>query len=207
MSSILFVCFDFYFLGLTCMQQVNYLGVVRTTKAFLDLLKRSGCHAGTVPRILNIASMSGLVALPGASAYAASKHAVVGFSKSIRVELAYSSVSVSAICPTFHRTPLLTGLQSKIDRIWELAGADKRAEYGEEAHAELKKGALDLYTGCGWDPRRVTEAIVRACLDPWAPPPVVRVGMDAKYVLGGECVWLCLPCVFVSSLMYVYVYG
>ena len=31
----------------------------------------------------------------------------------------------------------------------------------------------------------MAEAIVRACTDAWSPAPVVRVGMDAKYVLGG----------------------
>jgi NAD(P)-dependent dehydrogenase (short-subunit alcohol dehydrogenase family) len=164
---------------------VNFFGVVRTTKAFLNLLKRSAQAAGPVPRILNIASMSGLNVVPGASAYVASKHAVVGFSKSIRIELAYSRISVSAICPTFHRTPLLRGLQAKFDLMWQLAGPAKRQEYGEAAHTELKQCAQDLYRACAWDPQNVTNAIVRGCVDPWAPDPVVRVGMDAKYVLGG----------------------
>ena len=51
--------------------------------------------------IVNIASMAGKVAVPYNTVYASSKHAVVGFSWSLREELRPFGVGVSAVCPTF----------------------------------------------------------------------------------------------------------
>ena len=42
---------------------------------------------------------------------------------SASVELAYWRISVSAICPTFHRTNLLAGLPAKFDHIWQVSFA------------------------------------------------------------------------------------
>jgi short-subunit dehydrogenase len=53
--------------------------------------------------------MAGLIAPPFLSVYAATKHFVVGLSKSMRVEAASHGVRVSALCPGAVRTPLLTG--------------------------------------------------------------------------------------------------
>ena len=62
--------------------EINFWGVVRMTRAFLPLLRRSAdAH------IVNISSLFGLIAPPGQSAYCASKFAVRGFSESLRREL------------------------------------------------------------------------------------------------------------------------
>src|SRR5438093_9633563 len=62
--------------------RVNYLGVLYCTKAFLPLmLERSRGH------IVNVASMAGRFAVPGASVYTATKHAVVAFSEALYFEL------------------------------------------------------------------------------------------------------------------------
>jgi NAD(P)-dependent dehydrogenase (short-subunit alcohol dehydrogenase family) len=56
--------------------------------------------------IVNTASVAGLVPSPGFTAYCASKHAVVGFSTSLRAEAAEYGVKVSAVCPGFIKTPM-----------------------------------------------------------------------------------------------------
>jgi NAD(P)-dependent dehydrogenase (short-subunit alcohol dehydrogenase family) len=57
--------------------------------------------------ILNVASLAGLGAAPKLAAYAASKHAVVGLTKTAAVEYARHGVRVNAICPFYSTTPML----------------------------------------------------------------------------------------------------
>ena len=57
--------------------------------------------------IVNTASLAGLMPSPGGVAYAATKHAVVGLSNSLRAESAHTGVRVSVLCPGFVRTAIL----------------------------------------------------------------------------------------------------
>src|SRR5262249_4515896 len=59
--------------------------------------------------IVNIASLAGLVGVPLLGSYAASKFAVVGLSKALRLEAKRYSVGVSVVCPGIVRTPILDG--------------------------------------------------------------------------------------------------
>lgn len=58
-------------------------------------------------RIINIASAHGLVASEFKSAYVASKHGIVGFTKTLALEGAPYNITVNAICPGYVRTPLV----------------------------------------------------------------------------------------------------
>ncbi len=60
-------------------------------------------------RVVNISSAHGLVASPYKSAYVAAKHGVVGFTKSVALEVARYGVTVNAVCPAYVRTPLVEG--------------------------------------------------------------------------------------------------
>lgn len=55
--------------------------------------------------IVNIASMSGLLAEPGSYAYAASKHGVMGLTKTVAFEFAKSGIRINAVCPAAVDTP------------------------------------------------------------------------------------------------------
>lgn len=73
---------------------VNFWGVVRMTRAFLPLLRRS-----SDARLVNLSSLFGLISPPGQSAYSASKFAVRGFSNVLAGELAGTSVGVTVVHP------------------------------------------------------------------------------------------------------------
>lgn len=79
-----------------------------------------GMKARGFGRIINIASAHGLVASPFKSAYVAAKHGVVGFTKSVALEVAELDITVNAICPGYVRTPLVEGQiadQAKIHNV------------------------------------------------------------------------------------------
>ncbi|MDT5347738.1 MAG: hypothetical protein QOH91_1025 [Mycobacterium sp.] len=82
---------------------VNLRGVVHGIQAVYPIMirQRSG-------HIVNTASLAGLVAAPASASYTATKHAVVGISKVLRVEAARHGVQVSVLCPGAIRTPILT---------------------------------------------------------------------------------------------------
>ena len=81
----------------------NVKGVFNVTQAILPLLRES-----KQGKLINISSSSGLVAMPAASIYAASKHAIEGWSEGLSYELAPFGVSVSLIEPQTYQTEMLT---------------------------------------------------------------------------------------------------
>jgi short-subunit dehydrogenase len=79
--------------------EVNVLGVMYGTRAFLPgMLKRHHGH------IVNVASLAGRFATPGAAVYGASKHAVVAFSESLFYEVEDQGILVTAVNPGFVKT-------------------------------------------------------------------------------------------------------
>jgi len=81
----------------------------KLSKAVMPIMRKH--HFG---RILNIASAHGLVASEGKSAYVATKHGLVGFTKVLALETAKENITVNAICPGWVLTPLV---QEQINNI------------------------------------------------------------------------------------------
>ncbi|TCZ59885.1 3-hydroxybutyrate dehydrogenase [Roseicella aquatilis] len=80
---------------------INFTSNFHAIKAALPGMKARGWG-----RIINIASAHGLVASPNKSAYVSAKHAVVGLTKTVAIEVAKTPITCNAICPGFVRTPL-----------------------------------------------------------------------------------------------------
>jgi 3-hydroxybutyrate dehydrogenase len=103
---------------------INLSSAFHTTRLALP-----GMKARRWGRILNIASVHGLVASVAKSAYVASKHGLIGFTKAVALEAATTGVTVNAICPGWVLTPLV---QQQVD-----ARAAKDGIDGEEAKRRL----------------------------------------------------------------------
>ncbi len=82
--------------------RVMLFGAFYLTRAALPHMYAKGWG-----RIVNIASVHGLVASPYKSAYVAAKHGLVGFTKAVALEAAEKGVTVNAVCPSYVRTPLV----------------------------------------------------------------------------------------------------
>ncbi|MGZ5084184.1 MAG: 3-hydroxybutyrate dehydrogenase, partial [Usitatibacter sp.] len=81
---------------------INLTSAFHATRHALPAMKAKGWG-----RIINIASAHGLVASPNKSAYVAAKHGVVGFTKTVALEVAERGITCNAICPGFVHTPLV----------------------------------------------------------------------------------------------------
>jgi NAD(P)-dependent dehydrogenase (short-subunit alcohol dehydrogenase family) len=86
---------------------VNLRGVFLGLKAMYPLLRH-----GETPRIVNTASVAGMIATPMIAAYGASKHAVIGLTKTAAVEFAAQGIAVNALCPG----PVESQMMRRIER-------------------------------------------------------------------------------------------
>lgn len=84
--------------------EVNLRGVSNGVQAAYGIMVGQGFG-----HLVNTASMAGLIPCPGGAAYGAAKHAVIGLSRSLRLEARRHGVRVSALCPGVVRTAILDG--------------------------------------------------------------------------------------------------
>ena len=95
--------------------RVNLTGVFLCMKHEIPVMASAGAGA-----IVNSASGSGLIATPGLSPYCASKHGILGLTKTAAVENAKSGVRINAVLPGSTQTPMLEaslGLGSEIEKM------------------------------------------------------------------------------------------
>ena len=86
---------------------INLSSAFHTTRLVLPKMKQANWG-----RIINVASVHGLVASAEKSAYVAAKHGIVGLTKSVALETAQTGVTCNAICPGWVLTPLV---QKQVD--------------------------------------------------------------------------------------------
>jgi len=120
---------------------INLSGVFYCLKHELRAMVPRGAGA-----VVNVASGAGLIATPGLAAYCASKHGVLGLTKTAAVENARSGVRINAICPGTIDTPMLRAAMSLGPEIEKLILAGS-------ASGELGR------------PEQVAEAAVWLCSD------------------------------------------
>jgi NAD(P)-dependent dehydrogenase (short-subunit alcohol dehydrogenase family) len=117
---------------------VNVDGVVLGVRRLARVMAPGG-------RIVCTASLAGLTAVPEDPIYAATKHAVVGFVRSVAPALEQREISINAVCPGFADTPMVAGTaRAALEQAgFPLLGAD---EVADAAWVALTSGA----TGHAW---------------------------------------------------------
>ena len=146
----------------TALMNVNYLGTLRVTKAFLPLLKASK------GRIINTTSGVTVIGkMPLFSTYGASKAATRFYTETLRIELGlHWGVTVHEICPGGLATPMTSlGTWNKMrERAWNNLDKETRDEYGEEMHSKTVCIDENITTteGCSEDLSAFSSAIEHA---------------------------------------------
>ena len=79
--------------------ETNVIGTYLVTRAALPLMRDGS-------RIVNMSSVLGRFGVPGYTAYCASKHAVIGFTRALALELAPRAIAVNAVCPGWVETDM-----------------------------------------------------------------------------------------------------
>ncbi len=93
----------------------NLTGVFRVTR---EVLAAGGLGERTWGRIVNVASTAGKQGVVLAAPYCASKAGVIGFTKSLGLELAKTGVTVNAVCPGFVETPMAQQVRQGYAQLW-----------------------------------------------------------------------------------------
>lgn len=126
---------------------INLRGTILGCRTFIPLFKKQGSG-----HLVNVASLAGLMNLPGMSSYNVSKAAVISLSETLRHELAPYGVRTSVICPGFVPTKLNAGLRSPDPVLAQLAdrliqrGSLTAEQLADRAVAAIAKGRFLVNT-------------------------------------------------------------
>lgn len=94
--------------------ETNFFGVLRVTRAVVPHMRQQGSG-----RILNIGSVLGFLPMPYGALYAATKHAIAGYSESLDHELRTRGIRVSIIEPAYTKTPFDANMLEADDKLDE----------------------------------------------------------------------------------------
>ncbi len=151
---------------------INLKGVVHGCHFFIPAM----VERGTGGHVINIASILGIYPAPQVTAYVASKFAVLGFSQSLRAELAPHKVGVTAICPGMINTGIIDG--------GRLAGGltDRKSKIA----AAFRKGGAppSLVARTILDAVRTNPAVKTVGRDAWAIHALTRMAPRVSTALG-----------------------
>jgi NAD(P)-dependent dehydrogenase (short-subunit alcohol dehydrogenase family) len=151
--------------------EVNVIGQVAVTRAFLPALRRAR------GRVVNIGSIGGRVALPFLGAYNASKFALVALTDSLRLELHDSDIEVSIVEPGSVATAIWGKADASADAVVSGLPVPARELYGD-AIASMR-ATTDAFAARAVPPSRVARAVEQA-LTARRPKPRYLVGFDAR---------------------------
>jgi NAD(P)-dependent dehydrogenase (short-subunit alcohol dehydrogenase family) len=161
--------------------EVNYFGMIRTTQAFLPILKTQAiARTYETARIINMVSMAGLMAMGDFGPYNGSKFAAEAFSTALRHELWPFGIQVATVNPSFHSSPLTQAMGPRIVNNWISLDEDTRKEFGEAFFRQQFHNNVEQPRRVMWDASNVRDRLVH-CVEALKIPAQVPVGLDAMY--------------------------
>ena len=136
---------------------VNLMGVIMGTEIMVPHIKEHG-EGGW---LINVASMAGMIGVPFAGAYTATKVAVVGMSESWRVELQRHDIKVSVLCPAFVQTRIHLSHRNKQDRYKAapVSDADKKTRRAGQSKENPAQALVENGIPVNLVGQRVVEAL------------------------------------------------
>jgi NAD(P)-dependent dehydrogenase (short-subunit alcohol dehydrogenase family) len=151
--------------------EINVFGLVAVTQAFLPLLRQG------YGRVINMGSMSGRAAMPYMAPYSASKHALLGLTTSLRIELQPWGIHVALIEPGAIATPIWGKGRKEIDT-WESGWTrEMKALYGT-SFTKAKEEVCKIGAQAP-PPGIVVDAVIHALRSRF-PRTRYLVGRDAR---------------------------
>jgi NAD(P)-dependent dehydrogenase (short-subunit alcohol dehydrogenase family) len=129
--------------------KVNVTGPYLMTRAVLGGMLERGWG-----RVINIASLAGLYGAPYVTAYTASKHALVGFTRALAMEVSGTGVTANAICPGYVATDLVWNAARNIEK-----KTGKTFDEAVEGMARINPGGRLL------EPAEVAAVVVKLLYD------------------------------------------
>jgi NAD(P)-dependent dehydrogenase (short-subunit alcohol dehydrogenase family) len=157
---------------LTRQLDINVVGQVRVTQAFMKLLRRDR------GRVINISSIGGRIALPLVGPYAASKFALEAVSDSLRREVRSQGIEVVVVEPGAIKTPIWGKGNAAADEMLADAPAEAEQLYGDMIRA-LRAETVKIEEDRGLPPEEVAKVVGQA-LTARKPKTRYLVGRDAK---------------------------
>lgn len=171
--------------------EVNVVGPMIVTQAFLPLLGMDKTLKGEPGRIVNISSVGGKIGAPFIAPYAASKHAIEGFSESLRRELMLYGIDVIMVAPGHVATPIWDKAEEVDVTPYEhLDAAPAMKKFREFFIAEGKKGfpperiAKVIHEALTAASPKARYAVVPGRFQNWTMPTLLPVRAVDKIIAG-----------------------
>jgi NAD(P)-dependent dehydrogenase (short-subunit alcohol dehydrogenase family) len=171
--------------------EVNVVGPMIVTQAFLPLLGMDKTLNGEPGRIVNISSVGGKIGAPFIAPYAASKHAIEGFSESLRRELMLYGIDVIMVAPGHVATPIWDKAEEVDVTPYEhLDAAPAMKKFREFFIAEGKRGfpperiAKVIHDALTSPSPKARYAVVPGRFQNWTMPTLLPVRVVDKIIAG-----------------------